>query len=180
MTIRGWLFILLLAVTTRVAAQVPQANDSTAHDSVRALATVTVNGKRVHVPPEFKEPYERAMRGRGFYITAEDVEAQNPKDVTSLLLRVPAVLISDRSVTFQRCQQGLQSAKGGGETSRVQVYLDGHRATANQSPNDVFDLLQSIPPQSVQLIEVYSGTSRIPAEFLNDSCAVIVIWTKAY
>jgi len=29
-------------------------------------------------------------------------------------------------------------------------------------------------------MEVYSGITQIPTEFLDDACAVIVIWTKAY
>jgi hypothetical protein len=29
-------------------------------------------------------------------------------------------------------------------------------------------------------MEVYTGIARIPGEYLEDACAVIAIWTKAY
>ena len=160
------------------AAQTP-AGSATRSDSAAALPTVVVNGRTVSVPTRFKDAYARAASGRGYYFTRADIEAQNPRDLTTLLMRVPSVQISDRGMTFQKCQQGLQTLYGA-EASRVQVYVDDHRQTANQSSNDVLDLIKSISPQSIELLEVYPSVSRIPGEYVNDACAVIVIWTKSY
>ena len=41
-------------------------------------------------------------------------------------------------------------------------------------------VLELVPPTAIQAIEVYRGVAQIPAEFLDDACAVIAIWTKSY
>ena len=40
--------------------------------------------------------------------------------------------------------------------------------------------LRGVHPLSVEAMEVYTGVAQIPAEFLEDACAVIVIWTRSY
>ena len=65
------------------------------------------------------------------------------------------------------------------QTARVQVFIDGRRASLTDA-DGVTQLLQSIPVSTVQLMEVYNGVARIPGEFVNDACAVVVIWTKSY
>jgi hypothetical protein len=178
MTIARTSCLLLTLLAAHLSAQTPSGSPAPA-DSAKPLPTVVVNGKTVSVPVRFKDAYARAASGRGYYFTRADIDAQNPKDLQTLLLRVPSVQMSDRGMTFQKCQQGLQSLYGS-EASRVQVYVDDHRESANQSPQDVLDLLKSISPQSLELIEVYPSVSRIPGEYINDACAVIIIWTKSY
>jgi hypothetical protein len=174
----GRLVLGFLAVLAASASG--QTPAGTAHnDSAAALPTVTVNGRTVSVPARFKDAYARAAGGRGYYFTRADIEAQNPSDLGALLMRVPTVQITANNMTFQKCQQGLQTLYGP-EASRVQVYVDEHRQTANMSPAEVLDLIKSISPQSIELMEVYPSVSRIPGEFVNDACAVIVIWTKSY
>ena len=46
--------------------------------------------------------------------------------------------------------------------------------------SDMMHTLAAVNPTSIQAIEVYRGASQLPAEFLDDACAVIAIWTKAY
>lgn len=43
----------------------------------------------------------------------------------------------------------------------------------------VGEMLDRIDPTQIELMEVYQGPGIIPGEFLDDSCAVIVIWTRA-
>ncbi|HEX7937727.1 MAG TPA: hypothetical protein VF483_01975 [Gemmatimonadaceae bacterium] len=72
----------------------------------------------------------------------------------------------------------------------VQVYIDGVRVTRNNKASDVPDDFQAqteadaamelVPPSSIAAIEVYSGVTRIPAQFSTDACAAIVIWTTSY
>lgn len=45
---------------------------------------------------------------------------------------------------------------------------------------EAINILRTVHPSSIQIMEVYSGLSQIPAEFLEDACAVIVICTKRY
>jgi hypothetical protein len=100
---------------------------------------------------------------------------------------------------------GLANGTGGGPgQGKVQVYIDGVRMTSPEigggfvtgpsggnSPtgpsapslhdmSDYEEILRLVPPTAIQAIEVYRGVSQIPAEFLDDACAVIAIWTKSY
>ena len=143
------------------------------------LPTVMVSGRRVSVPTRYAAAYKRAVAGRGFYFTREEIEATNPSDLGDLLLRVPTVQVNDRGITFSKCQAGLPSPGSVMQKARVQVFIDDRRASLTDA-DGVRELLRSIPVSTVQLMEVYTGVSRIPGEFVNDSCAVIVIWTKSY
>ena len=51
--------------------------------------------------------------------------------------------------------------------------------TANKSTS-VAEALHLVTPRDIEAIEVYTGVARIPAEFLEDACAVIAIWTKSH
>jgi len=111
--------------------------------------------------------------------------------VQSLMNLVPTVYVNDRGITFQRCNAGFQGlsispfnrAAGGGagpEAQKVvQVYIDGTRVTMDKNAS-VLDAIGLVHPRDIQAVEVYTGVARIPAEFLNDACAVIAIWTKSY
>jgi len=144
-----------------------------------ALPTVMVSGRRVTVPSRYEDAYRRAATGRGYYFTREEIEATNPIDLVALMLRVPMVQVNDRGITFQKCQAGLPSPGSGMQAAHAQVFVDNRRASLTGA-DGVRQLLESIPVSTVQLVEVYNGVSRIPGEFVNDACAVIVIWTKSY
>jgi hypothetical protein len=62
----------------------------------------------------------------------------------------------------------------------VQLWIDGYRVSGRNSTETVNEIIQSIHPASIELMEVYTGLTRIPAVFLEDACAVIVIWTKRF
>ena len=80
------------------------------------------------------------------------------------------------------------------QTAHVQVYVDGVRmtrsgaaqiagASPSAGPDDDYDVehaLKLVPPTAIQAMEIYTGVAQIPAEFLEDACAVIAIWTKSY
>jgi hypothetical protein len=163
------------------------------------LSEVKVHGERVRVPPEFQEPFRRAASGFGDYFLASDIAKENPMDTRSLLQQIPGVSVNVRGVHFQRCgSETLDATAGGtsasdnigsqgslGLTSRdatdlqdagIQVYVDGHRMT--NLYNSVDDVLNSITPSEIEIMEVYRGVARIPVEYLRDACAVIAIWTK--
>jgi hypothetical protein len=42
----------------------------------------------------------------------------------------------------------------------------------------IYGAMSSVKPERIQIMEVYPNISSIPAEFLADACAVVVIWTK--
>jgi hypothetical protein len=143
------------------------------------LAEVVINGRRVSYSSRFVGVVERARVHSGALFTREDM--QSVRDVKSLLARLPGVQANDRGVTFARCEAALPSVgHASAAPSNVQVYIDGVRATAIADGTGVQAALRLVPPASVEFIEVYVGVARIPAEWQNDACAVIAIWTKRW
>jgi hypothetical protein len=160
----------------------------------QALTEVKISGERVLVPARYADAYGRVARATGDFFTRERLDSLHALDMKSLLQTIPGVSINDRGMTFQRCQSNLSSGRIPGsisgastapETSstsqaHIHVYIDGVRVTdyAGQNGQDAYDAIRYIIPSSVQLIEVYRGVARIPGEYLNDACAVILVWTK--
>ena len=112
----------------------------------------------------------------GKFITEDDIARRNPPDVKALLGDIAGVLVNDRGITFQRCQKDIM-----GVPAHIQVYVDGVRLTRLnssivESPDAV---IRDVLPTSIHAMEVYTGVSQIPAEFLDDACGVIAIWTKS-
>jgi hypothetical protein len=163
------------------------------------LTEVTVHGSKVRVPPSFQEPFRRAAQGYGDYFLAGDIQRQNPIDTRSLLQQLPGVRVNVRGVRFQRCgTEALDPTIGPTQASEdfgnqgalsnvstdasnmvdmgIQVYVDGHRMTSLGTSVD--DILNSITPSEIEIMEVYRGVARIPVEYLANACAVIAIWTK--
>ncbi len=165
------------------------------------LPSVTIAGKMVTYPARFAEVYQRASHENGVFLTREEIERRQPLDMRSLLEGIPTVMVNDRGITFRKCQQDLNGLKASTiqgsfgttappkletVTGKVQVYIDGARVTASADVDRTFgvdavgEALRMVNWRNVQAIEIYSGVARIPAEFLNDACAVIAIWTKSY
>jgi hypothetical protein len=143
------------------------------------LGEVVISGKPVTFPRFFEEAYKRAARGRGVFFTREDIEESNANDYKTLLDRIPSVSANDRGVTFNRCQSGLIAAGDPTARPKVQVYIDGHRMALDANDfRGIYGALSSVKPERIQIMEVYPNISSIPAEFLADACAVVVIWTK--
>lgn len=141
------------------------------------LAEVTISGRRVLFPAHLSDAYARVARGRGAYFTREQIDSLQPYDAKSLLARLSGVRVNDRSVVFARCQSGAEF----GSEGRVQVYVDGVRVTNKNATilgYDVNTAVKNIVLPSVQLIEVYTSISTIPVEYLDDACAVILVWTS--
>ena len=153
-----------------------------------SLTEVRIDGQVRKVPPRFEDVYRRMTTANGKFFTREDIELLNPLDIPSLLLQVPTVRINNGGLQFAKCNEGGARSlwRGGG---KVQIYIDGLRMTGRM-PNrptsedpvaaDQFDVLRMVHPAQIQAMEVYTGVSRIPGQFLEDACAVIAIWTKSY
>ena len=149
-----------------------------------ALTEVVIEGKRVRVPARYEDVFRRAGRGVGKFFTSADIEQIDAYEVKSILGRVPTVSINDYGVTFRRCEAGIPSAIISGAsvramTPKVQVYIDGVRMTRGGDTEELNNILRSVHPREIEIMEVYTGVARIPGEFNNDACAVIAIWTKS-
>ncbi len=149
------------------------------------LAEVKVRGRMVVVPARFVDVLRRAESGWGTLFTREDLKTA--PDVKSLLSQLPGVYTSDKAVAFSRCGAQLDPHA----PKKVQVYVDGVRVTmlpqvpspeakGAGSDDEITMIFKSVNPSAIEFIEVYRGVAQIPADFVNDACAVIAIWTKAY
>ena len=142
--------------------------------SAQAMATMTISGKRIDYPVRLTEAYTRVRRSTGYFVTREQIDSVFPLDVNSLLMRTPGVRVTGNNrIEFARCRHD----------GHIHVWVDGARWTRYSSGVRGFDVdattaLRDIPPSSIQLMEVYGGVARIPGEYLDDACAVILIWRK--
>ena len=138
--------------------------------SAQAVATMTISGKRIDYPVRLTDAYTRMRRSTGYFITREQIDSQFPLDVNALLMRTPGIRVTGNGgFEFARCNTG----------RNIHVWVDGTRWTNyNGFRVDAPTAVRDIPPSSIQLMEVYSGVARIPGEYLDDACAVILIWRK--
>lgn len=143
-----------------------------------SLSAITIAGRSYRYPPFFDNAYKRAAAGRGTFFTKEDIDQLTALDYETLFNRVPGVSANSRGVTFSRCQTGLEGARSRKLTPKVQVWIDGIRMANSGDTTNVYQMLGSVKPHMIQIMEVYPSLSSIPAEFFADACAVIVIWTK--
>ena len=132
----------------------------------------------------------RARRERGFgkFLDETDIQAMHVSRTAEVLRVAPGVRVSinppgvpGSSVRFARCPQA----------TKVGVWIDGFKQPigsdtlgfdawekANRLQALTGELLDRVAPQQIAGIEIYVGTAQIPAEFRDDSCAAIVVWTK--
>jgi len=169
------------------------------------LPEMTVVGER-YVPSRLAGFYQRRRIGFGKYIDPETIERRFTNSVADLLQGIAGVRVTpvpgdplNYLVNFSRCNviEGGSSASSsagglnilGGRAqstspsspsslgppskSPVGVYVDGFKV-----PGYPGEILAMINPADVEAIEVYRGPSELPAEFMSDDCAAIVIWTK--
>jgi hypothetical protein len=148
------------------------------------LAEVKIRGRVVRVPLKFVEVLQRSSSGWGRLFTREDIKGAS--EVKSLLAQLPGVFTGDHTVAFQACAVSIDAAA----PAKVQVYVDGVRVTMVPQysgpgrgvggDDEITLILKTVNMADIEYIEVYRGPAEIPAEFVNDACAVIAIWTKAY
>ena len=129
------------------------------------LAEVVVAASPVRHDRRYDEFEERRKNGRGQYLTREQIEKSNVSTLNDLLRRLRGIQMD--------CQ-------GGGCFIRMarspigclpQYIVDGR-------PQDEFG--PSTPLNDIQGIEVYTGSSETPAEFVGEGgCGTVVIWTKS-
>jgi Carboxypeptidase regulatory-like domain/TonB-dependent Receptor Plug Domain len=114
---------------------------------------------------------ERAARGPGTFFTREAILRMHARQFTDILRRVPGLQVRQMS------GYGNLNIQTRGSNCQVLFYMNG---TAFPLPNDV-PINQYVSPDEVVGVEVYSGSSEIPAEFNSSKqsrCGVIVIWTR--
>jgi hypothetical protein len=137
----------------------------------RMLTQMVVKGRSMRVPSGFETIYQRGGNGLGTFLTREQIDSMNPRDVAALLASVPFVHIdpwTDFTLSTHRC-------------GNVGVWLNGMPASDTAW---IRNILTDMAPSSIQAIEVYDGLTRVPPQFARTpkqhrpACAVIAIWTR--
>ena len=114
---------------------------------------------------------ERRARGPGTFFTREAILRMHARQFTDILRRVPGLQVRQMS------GYGNLNIQTRGSNCQVLFYMNG---TAFPLPNDT-PINQYVSPDEVVGVEVYSGSSEVPAEFNSSKqarCGVIVIWTR--
>jgi len=121
---------------------------------------------------KYDDFFRRQQVGLGKYIGREDIERKRPWRTSSILAGLPGVRLrfinSDvTQIWFSGCGQ-------------ISVWIDGwkQRSSINGGAAAIGELVDRLTPAQVEMIEVYTGPAQMPAEFLDDSCAAIAIWTR--
>lgn len=109
----------------------------------------------------------------GSFISRDDIERAQPGRLSQLFYAVPGVRVV-RAPNNDMLGTRLVSARAGGINCYMELYLDGIR-----QPSEAFGI-DLLPPEDIEGIEVYSGTSRTPAifAFRGSPCGAVVIWTR--
>jgi hypothetical protein len=137
-----------------------------------ALATTTILGKvvvteRQATPRRFHEFEQRRKTGRGQYLGRAEIEKSNAMNVPNLLRSMRGVRLECSGITCV-----VRMARSEGVDCPPEYWLDGR-------PNNSFG--PTIPVGDLEGVEVYTGPSEAPAEFLsgNAACGIVVLWTKS-
>jgi hypothetical protein len=134
------------------------------------LATIVVKGGSNYTG-RMAGFYQRRDLGIGHFVSRERIERDNPSQLTDIFRRLPGV-----QITSTRFIRNAIRFRGNGGSCWPLVWLDGAPL-----PTAEFDL-DFLSPGSVEGIEVYSGISQVPPQFMGSrglgSCGVIVVWSR--
>ncbi len=127
------------------------------------LTELTVLG-RPEPPGRLAGFYQRKQMGFGKFLTRDDIDRRPTNDVRDLFFGMAGVQIRSVNgtpwVVFPRC-------------GRFAVFLDGQRLHGD--PNE---LLSEFNPHDLEAVEIYRGPSELPAEFMENNCAAVVLWSR--
>lgn len=115
---------------------------------------------------------ERMARGPGMFFNREAILRMQARQFTDILRRVPGLQVRPISGSY-----GNVSVQTRGSGCQVLFYMNG---TSFPIPPD-FPINQYVSPDEVVGVEVYAGSSEIPAQFNSSKqsrCGVVVIWTR--
>jgi hypothetical protein len=126
------------------------------------------------VTPGMRGFESRRARGPGVFFTREDILRMQPRQVTDILRRVPGIQI--RPVSGGLGNNVIVQARG--MNCPMLFYIDGNTfPLSGESPINHY-----VSPDEVVGIEVYSGSSEVPAQFNSSRftarCGVVLLWTR--
>jgi hypothetical protein len=125
--------------------------------------------------------YQRMRTGAGEYITREEIERRNPRDLSDLFRSIPGIRLlsapgGDRPVLGATRSLGLDVVNPDGAGCAIQYFLDG-------SPiKPIHDGVvgAEVMLQEIEGIEIYRRGATVASQYqrMNGGCGVILIWKK--
>ena len=134
------------------------------------LTPVLVASRRVEYTGRLASYYQRLeKRNGGYFITRDQIDRENPRTLSQLLLHVPGI-------TPFKGRAGSQGIRMRGRLCWPLVWIDGTPMPAGDVDLDAF------APQTIHGIELYLGSTTAPARFIlgrgDNSCGTIVLWSR--
>ena len=168
---------------------VPEAADTTAVVDVELVAGPTilpdlrVKGSKYAWTADFER---RRLSGFGTFLGPEELAAKGAMHTVELLRGIPGVRTTldapghpgEPMVLLSRCKESVTVWLDG---EKLRPIGDGERKYSSEgkaTPLGVGEMLSRINPYEIAAIEIYRGVGELPAEFMNDGCAAIAMWTK--
>lgn len=156
---------------THASADLRPTRDATVSINLGAristLSTVKVTG----APADRSGFLARRTQGMGHFLDAAALEQRGLQSVASVLTTMPSL----HGNGYSRNDPTRPNVSGRGNCVPT-VYLDGMELRDGAGSLDDF-----VSVRRLGGIEVYSGPSEAPPQFRsNSSCAVILVWSKAY
>lgn len=134
------------------------------------LTEVHVRSKRMNYTGRLAGYYERLeKKSAGYYITRQQIDAENSRTLTQLLQHAPGVRGS-------RGRGGLQGVRLRGRNCWPLIWFDGIPMPAGEVD------LDSFAPHTLQGIELYLGSTTAPSRYMLprnlNSCGTILLWSR--
>lgn len=125
------------------------------------LPPLDIRVDRPDLPGKLRPFYHRLEAGRGAFITREDIEARDPRQISDMLREVAGIRVSGSWPN-----PGISTVRGCG----LGVWIDGLPAPGFR--------VDDMPPADVAGVEIYTGPSVTPVQFRRvGGCGALVIWT---
>jgi TonB family protein len=134
------------------------------------LSPVRVISRKVDYTGRLAGYYQRLeKRSGGYFITRDQIDRQNPRTLSQLLLHVPGI-------TPYKGRAGIQGIRMRGRLCWPLVWIDGTPMPAGEADLDAF------APQTIHGIELYLGSTTAPTRFIlgrvDNSCGTVVLWSR--
>lgn len=136
-----------------------------------ALEPLIVTGRR-EVPLQYVGFYRRSRSGMGRFLTREDIERRQPNRTIDLFQVMPRVSITNAGAYGYAGPQMVTMRTTGGSQCAPAVFVDGMPSLSSAD-------LDTLLPQDIDGIEVYTSPAMTPAEYQrNTNCGAILFWLR--